>query len=393
MPLVQFRMSSPPPPGRSSSPLTPSASPTPNASSSTELRAGSPTSNTTTTTTTTTIINRTRKNSAPVPSLVARKESAPRRPPGATRTNNNAQISGMRRDPITKTSSSDAPGLANKPSDSDLTRKSTHRSALTKTDSMGIPLTNVIGAKRYDSEHHSESTSNTLDLKKRMESNTSDASDDESRLARKFSVTDTVHSNADSAKESSASHAGVVPGAKRHEDVTTSAFRGFETIDFEEPSHPVLRLHYRNQTLLSKSMKELSNYLVAFTITIIIALLFILLNYSTETIADRRIELVKSYIEEGLPGKALIIGVLISITCAIIPALLIIYYAPSAIGSGMTDVIAFLNGASSLTGTTTMLLCIKYLGAIGLVSAGLFSGVDGPMAKIGAGIGMLAVQN
>ncbi|ORY51054.1 Clc chloride channel [Rhizoclosmatium globosum] len=58
----------------------------------------------------------------------------------------------------------------------------------------------------------------------------------------------------------------------------------------------------------------------------------------------------------------------------------------------MTEVIAFLNGASALNSITLPVLAVKYLGIFGVVSAGLFSGIDGPMSEIGAGVAMVLVQ-
>jgi H+/Cl- antiporter ClcA len=58
----------------------------------------------------------------------------------------------------------------------------------------------------------------------------------------------------------------------------------------------------------------------------------------------------------------------------------------------MTEVIAFLNGADIRNSENIHTLVIKYLGSMGLIISGMFSGIDGPMAKIGAGLAIIAVR-
>ncbi|KAI9359639.1 chloride channel [Zopfochytrium polystomum] len=175
-------------------------------------------------------------------------------------------------------------------------------------------------------------------------------------------------------------------------DPTQTAFEGYETIDFEEPDHPVLRLHFAGQGIIAKIGQEVSKYAVAFVLTILIAVIYNAVSLETEKVGEWRLEKMKERIEEHENLSAFGFGLGISLAFTLVPSALIVLFSPSSIGSGMTEVIAFLNGASTLTGMTWLGLSLQLLGIIGLVSGGLYSGIDGPMAKIGAGLGILLVQ-
>ncbi|KAJ3137209.1 hypothetical protein HK100_000786 [Physocladia obscura] len=163
-------------------------------------------------------------------------------------------------------------------------------------------------------------------------------------------------------------------------------------IDFEEPDHSVLRLHYSKQTKIVKLGLEAGHYILSFVMTIVISLLFLGLSYSTEKLSEKRLDRIQELWESGEHGSATLFAIGSSLAAVIIPTCLVVFVEPSAIGSGMTDVIAFLNGASALQGISLRVIVVKYLGIIGLVTAGLFSGIDGPMCQIGAGIAMILVR-
>ncbi|KAJ3068780.1 hypothetical protein HDU98_008100 [Podochytrium sp. JEL0797] len=166
----------------------------------------------------------------------------------------------------------------------------------------------------------------------------------------------------------------------------------YQTIDFEEPDHEVLRMHYSQQTKRTMLGQDFAHYLLSLVMVIIISLLFLGLTYSTEHIAELRLEKMHEFWEHGENGTATLFAIGTAIGFVIVPALLVVFVAPAAIGSGMTEVIAFLNGASAMHGITLTVLAVKYLGVMAIVSAGLFSGIDGPMSEIGAGIAMIMVR-
>ncbi|KAJ3206799.1 hypothetical protein HDU67_007943 [Dinochytrium kinnereticum] len=156
----------------------------------------------------------------------------------------------------------------------------------------------------------------------------------------------------------------------------------FETIDFEEPDSAFLRKHYKNQSTRSIVLQEAMQYLLAAIITFVIACLFYVLFIGTEYIGELRIVKYSHLINQGKTMEGLGVAIWTSLVVTLVPAILIIVFAPDAVGSGMADVIAYLNGSQTINGSNLLLPAIRYLGSFGIVVGGLFSGIDGPMARI-----------
>jgi len=76
-----------------------------------------------------------------------------------------------------------------------------------------------------------------------------------------------------------------------------------------------------------------------------------------------------------------------NLALALLSSLLCVYVAPQAVGSGIPEVKAFLNGVRVQRFTNTPLFLVKILGTILSVSSGLVIGPEGPLVHIGAIIG------
>jgi hypothetical protein len=77
----------------------------------------------------------------------------------------------------------------------------------------------------------------------------------------------------------------------------------------------------------------------------------------------------------------------VNLALAMASAILCIYVAPEAIGSGIPEVKAFLNGVRVKRFTRTRLFVTKIVGTILAVSSGLVIGPEGPLVHIGAILG------
>ncbi|KAJ3124135.1 hypothetical protein HK098_001361 [Nowakowskiella sp. JEL0407] len=130
-------------------------------------------------------------------------------------------------------------------------------------------------------------------------------------------------------------------------------FDQYKSIDFEEPDNPALTAHYKKQSKLTRGNEgifQIENLFQAF-----------LLAFGT------------------------------CVAAALVPAILIIFFAPGAIGSGMTEVISFLNGNYNVESYSLVGTVLRLVGVFGICVAGFFTGFDGPFAQIGAAIGLLTV--
>ncbi|KAJ3127792.1 hypothetical protein HK098_005791 [Nowakowskiella sp. JEL0407] len=135
-------------------------------------------------------------------------------------------------------------------------------------------------------------------------------------------------------------------------------FSEYRSVDFEEPDNPALRKHYDRQTLI--------------------------------TLIDMRQELFVELMDENVM-RAFIIAFGTCVGAALIPAILVIFLAPNTIGSGMTDVISFLNGNYNMESYSLLGTAVRLIGVFGICVAGFFTGFDGPFAQIGSSIGVLTV--
>ncbi len=75
----------------------------------------------------------------------------------------------------------------------------------------------------------------------------------------------------------------------------------------------------------------------------------------------------------------------------LLSAVLSLYWAPGAIGSGVAETMAYMNGVnySGLLGWGTLI--VKSLGVVFAVAGGIKVGKEGPLAHIGSVIGAMVL--
>ncbi|KAI9101746.1 chloride channel [Phlyctochytrium arcticum] len=178
----------------------------------------------------------------------------------------------------------------------------------------------------------------------------------------------------------------------KQSDAPVQHYSSYESIAFEEPDGPGLRRHYRAQSRSMRIVQELLQYFLALIITLAICWLYIFLFFTSEKLADLRIETFAHSMEQGHTAEAVIFAIWTCLLAALIPATIILVFAPGVIGSGMVQLIAFLNGANSITKSTLLNMFARFFGVFGIATAGLYSGVDGPMAMIGASLAIFVVH-
>jgi chloride channel 7 len=83
--------------------------------------------------------------------------------------------------------------------------------------------------------------------------------------------------------------------------------------------------------------------------------------------------------------------VIFSLICGVIGALLTVYGAPMAAGSGIPELIAMLNGVNIPELVSYRCLFVKSIGVVMAISATLCIGKEGPLAHIGAMVAILTV--
>ena len=137
-----------------------------------------------------------------------------------------------------------------------------------------------------------------------------------------------------------------------------------------------------SQKIATLDFQELTRWLglVNFSVLRSTTLLIQERNYRMEELLDR---------EEY--GQAWGIAFAFAVGLTMIPAIICLWY-PQAIGPGMPEVISFLNGTQVKNAYTWKVLVVKIIGMVGVVGGGLFTGYDGPMAQVGALIGLTLLK-
>ena len=83
--------------------------------------------------------------------------------------------------------------------------------------------------------------------------------------------------------------------------------------------------------------------------------------------------------------------IVFSLACASIAALLTLYVAPKAVGSGIPELMGILNGVEIPNMFSWRLVGVKSIGVVLAVAATLCIGKEGPLAHIGACLAVLTI--
>ena len=86
-------------------------------------------------------------------------------------------------------------------------------------------------------------------------------------------------------------------------------------------------------------------------------------------------------------GYAMMIFMGISMLFGLTAALLTVFVGPGSVGSGIAELMAYMNGVNYPNFISLSTLFVKIVGLCFAVSAGLCVGKEGPLAHIGANIG------
>jgi len=96
-----------------------------------------------------------------------------------------------------------------------------------------------------------------------------------------------------------------------------------------------------------------------------------------EHIVESKIHYITHLLHEGAFALMWLVAILISMSLALASAVVVVYGEPAAGGSGIPDVMAYLNGVSIRKIFGAKALVVKFFSCIFAVSAGLYGGQEG----------------
>jgi chloride channel 7 len=134
--------------------------------------------------------------------------------------------------------------------------------------------------------------------------------------------------------------------------------------------------------------KQMSRWLVMFLVGVVTGLAGVLVDFTVENFADMKYNLIQRKIAECETKRCLWqpLMIWISINCgfALISALLVVFLAPAARGSGIPHVKCYLNGIKIPFVVRFSTLVAKVFGVASAVLGGLACGKEGPMIHTGS---------
>ena len=116
------------------------------------------------------------------------------------------------------------------------------------------------------------------------------------------------------------------------------------------------------------------------------------LKYIVNEINEWKFRFVGNLVQEKSLGLTWFAFTAISAVFVVISTILVLYVHPQAAGSGIPEIICYLNGVSIRHVFTMKALLIKFLSCIFALAGGLYGGSEGPMIHMGAAIGKIVSQ-
>ncbi|KAL7749343.1 hypothetical protein RI367_005214 [Sorochytrium milnesiophthora] len=173
-----------------------------------------------------------------------------------------------------------------------------------------------------------------------------------------------------------------------------------ESADYEALDGPLVQRHAQRLRKLGvgrRVRQVIARMIMCTLIGVFAALLYMTMHHGIGYITAKRINFLRDHLGSGshLTASSVAVGWAFTFFLALIMCFLgvaCILYEPSAEGSGMPEVIAFLNGLKQPRYLTIKTFVFKLLGTFFIVGAGLFSGFDGPYIHTPLGGAMFALE-
>lgn len=104
-------------------------------------------------------------------------------------------------------------------------------------------------------------------------------------------------------------------------------------------------------------------------------------------VSDEKWKLTHGYAIQGDPVDAWLVATGYSLVFVLFSSLIVTFYRPSAAGSGIPELMGFLNGAMMPHIFNIKTLVVKFLSCVAAVGSGLPVGQEGPMIHMGSLVG------
>lgn len=165
-----------------------------------------------------------------------------------------------------------------------------------------------------------------------------------------------------------------------------------ESLDFELVENEIFRQDWR-----SRKKSEILQYVAVkwasvFLLGILTATAALGINTAVENIAGLKFLWTVKFMQTESIVMAFVVYAGINVMLVMVASLLCVYIGPSAAGSGIPEVKAYLNGVDIPNIFSIKTLFVKIIGSIGSVAGGLIVGKEGPLVHVGSCIASILGQ-
>ncbi|GFO14219.1 chloride channel protein [Plakobranchus ocellatus] len=158
----------------------------------------------------------------------------------------------------------------------------------------------------------------------------------------------------------------------------------YESCDYL-PSHSHIYKHWIKRQMISNI--ETDRWVMMGLIGFTVGLLGFVLHQLIERISSLKWSTTKKFLDDGQVAVAWMFCSAYSMAFAIFAAVVIVFWRPSAGGSGLPEVTGFLNGTQVKKIFSVKTLTAKFLSCVSAIGCGMPIGPEGPMIHMGAIVG------
>ncbi|KAK7492242.1 hypothetical protein BaRGS_00016539 [Batillaria attramentaria] len=159
---------------------------------------------------------------------------------------------------------------------------------------------------------------------------------------------------------------------------------GFESLDYLPPHSHVYK-HWIKRQMVSRL--QLDRWLMMGMIGFVIGLMGFFMHQLIEQIVDFKWDTIEDLIDDENMGLAWLFSVGYSVAFVLFSAALVIFWRPSAGGSGVPEVTGFLNGTRIRHIFSIQTMVAKFFSCVAAIGSGMPVGPEGPMIHLGALVG------
>lgn len=179
---------------------------------------------------------------------------------------------------------------------------------------------------------------------------------------------------------------------KEHTALIGTNVAPIESLDYELIENELFRQDWRSRTKSEIVQYVILKWTFVLLIALFTALVGLGINAAVENIAGAKFDWTTKLMQENGDLRAFLGYAGINVGLVGFAAILVVYIAPAAAGSGIPEVKAFLNGLDTPNIFSFKTFFVKVLGSIGSVAGGLIVGKEGPLVHIGACIASIIGQ-